>query len=108
MSETIAVAPRARVTNAAAVLKASAVFWFVAQEKAPPYLVAVVTVSDAYLALGRREMRRAIDLWVECNTTGIWPGYAPSVAEPPAWAIEQELDPTVEAELLALINGGKK
>lgn len=29
MSETIAVAPRARVTNAAAVLKASAVFWFV-------------------------------------------------------------------------------
>lgn len=84
-----------------------AVFRFVAQEKTPPYLVAVVTVSDAYLALGRREMRRAIDLWAECNATGIWPGYAPSVAEPPAWAIEQELDPAVEAELLALIDGGK-
>lgn len=80
-----------------------AVFRFVAQEKTEPYLVAVVTVSDAYLALGRRDMRRAIDLWVECNATGAWPGYPPSIAEPPAWALEQELDPDIEAELLALL-----
>lgn len=81
-------------------------FAFVVQEKEAPYLPAVVWVGDEYLDLGRRDMRRAIDLWAECNRTGVWPGYPTTVAVPPKWALDEaetELDPTTEAELLALI-----
>lgn len=84
---------------------AGAPFRFLVQEKEPPYLPAVVTVGDDYLQLGRRDMRRAIDLWAECNRTGQWPGYPATIAEPPKWALDEtdELDTTTEAELLALI-----
>ena len=81
-------------------------FAFIVQEKEPPYLAAVVTVGDDYLALGRRDMRTAIDLWAECNRTGQWPGYPATIAEPPKWALDEldsVLDPAVETELLALI-----
>lgn len=82
-------------------------FRFVVQEKEAPYLTSVVTVSDDYLELGRRDMRRAINLWAECSRTDTWPGYPSITAEPPQWAIDDtyaQLDPNVEAELLALIN----
>ena len=84
---------------------AGAPFQFIVQEKEAPYLPAVVTVGDEYLALGRRDMRRAIDLWDECNRTGQWPGYPATTAMPPKWALNEtdELDTTTEAELLALI-----
>ena len=83
-------------------------FRFVVQEKEAPYLVSVVTVGDDYLTLGRREMRKAIELWAECTRTGVWPGYPSITAEPPQWALSDpltELNPTTEAELMALLNG---
>ena len=81
-------------------------FRFVVQEKEAPYLVAVVTVGADYLALGRRDMRRAIDLWAACNRTNTWPGYPATVAEPPRWALDElnaDLDPAIAAELEALL-----
>ena len=82
-------------------------FRFVVQEKTAPYLVSVVTVGDDYLQLGRRDMRRAIDLWARCQTTGVWPGYPSITAEPPRWAVDDmfsELDPSIEDEFAALLN----
>ena len=82
-------------------------FKFIVQEKKPPYLVSVVTVGAEYLALGREAMRRAIDMWATCQATGVWPGYPSVTAEPPAWALHDAysvLDPTIEAELEALLN----
>lgn len=79
-------------------------FQFVVQDKTPPYLVAVVTMSDDYLDLGRYQMRRAIRLWADCLEAGVWPGYPSTVAVPPLWATEAtitELDPAIEAEFAA-------
>lgn len=84
-------------------------FRLVVQEKKAPYLVSVITLSDAYLARGRALMRHAINLWAECTSTGVWPGYPSITAEPPAWAdLDQptELDPNTESELLQLIAEG--
>ena len=81
-------------------------FRFVVQEKEAPFLVAVVSVGADYLALGRRDMRRAIDLWAECTRTNTWPGYPATVAEPPRWALDElnaDLDPAIAAELEALL-----
>ena len=86
-------------------------FVFVVQEKTPPYLPAVVTVGGEYLELGRIHMRRAIELWQQCSTSGVWPGYPATVAEPPQWAMNEtysELDSEVEAELEALLNKNRK
>ena len=85
-------------------------FKFVAQEKEAPYCVSVVQLDDDYLAIGRRDNRRAIDLYAECVAADTWPGYPSGthVVAPPPWAIDEvnsTLDPTVEAELLALIEG---
>ena len=81
-------------------------FQFVVQEKEAPYLVSVITVSEEYLDLGRRDMRRAINLWAQCTQTDTWPGYPATTAIPPRWAMDEayaELDPTTESELLALL-----
>lgn len=83
-------------------------FKFVVQEKEAPYLVSVITVGAEYLDLGRRDMRRAINLWAQCTKTDTWPGYPATTATPPRWAIDDlyaDLNPDVEAELLALLGG---
>lgn len=83
-------------------------FFFVAQEKAPPYLVSVTELDADFLEIGRRANRRAIDLFAECTASGDWPGYAPvtHTLAPPPWLLrdlDRTLDPQLESELLALI-----
>jgi hypothetical protein len=56
------------------------VFLFVVQEKTAPYLVSVVQLDAMAVRIGRHLNRRAIDLYAECNRTGIWPGHADDVA----------------------------
>jgi hypothetical protein len=50
-------------------------FAFVVQEKWPPYLVNVVQFNEADRRRGRQLNRTAIDTYVRCTETGIWPGY---------------------------------
>lgn len=69
-------------------------FVFVFVTKDPPHLVAVRTLSDAFLELGRARNRRALDLWSWCREANTWPGLPPVTEEiePPAWATYQEED----------------
>lgn len=54
----------------------NAAFVFIVQEKTPPYLVSVVQLDHEAVRIGRLLNRRAINVYAECDRTGIWPGYA--------------------------------
>jgi len=60
----------------------------VCQEKEPPYVVTVVTLSDAAVETGRMLNRWGIERYLRCRESGVWPGYTEYVAEIdlPAWA----------------------
>lgn len=66
-----------------------AAFVFVAQEKEPPYLVAVHELDTEAVDIGRARNRRAIDIYRQCCETGIWPGYPDEVqtVRLPRWAV---------------------
>jgi hypothetical protein len=57
-----------------------AVFVFVVQEKTPPYVVSVVQLDAAAMRIGAALNRKAIDIYADCDRTGIWPGYVDDVA----------------------------
>jgi len=67
-------------------------FLFVAQEKQPPYLVSVIELDNDAVLLGARQNRRAIDLFDECEASGIWPGYSDgiNVIDLPRWVYIKE------------------
>jgi len=48
-------------------------FMLVFQEKTPPYLVTIVEIHPESIAWGRADNRRAIDTYIECKDTGVWP-----------------------------------
>lgn len=54
-------------------------FLFIVQEKEAPYLVSVVEIDDESRLDAAHLNRVARDLYVECMTTGEWPGYAPII-----------------------------
>lgn len=56
-----------------------AAFVFVVQSKTPPYLVSVVELDYAAIELGYLMNRRALDIYAECESTGVWPGYGDDV-----------------------------
>lgn len=63
-------------------------FVFVVAESAAPYQVAIYQLTDNARRMGKQAMRRALDLYVECEASGIWPGYPeqPQPLDLPAWA----------------------
>lgn len=71
-------------------------FLFVVQEKTPPYLINVVQLDATAERIGRLLNRQAIDIYAECTSTGVWPGYGTDVAHVslPQWferQFEEEL-----------------
>lgn len=62
-------------------------FVFIVVEKEPPHLVSVIELDRDFRDLGKRRMRRAINLYHQCRESGRWPGYASAVAHigPPKW-----------------------
>jgi hypothetical protein len=62
-------------------------FVFVVQEKEPPYPVSVVELHPADIEIGAVLNRRAVDLFAECMTSGVWPGYGHGIelVELPYW-----------------------
>lgn len=73
-------------------------FVFVVQEKEPPYLVNVVQLAPEALELGRQLNRIAIETYVTCRQTGIWPGYGEDIklVDLPPWVYNQHEDPEPE------------
>lgn len=64
-------------------------FIFLCQEKEPPYLVGIHEHRPRDLAMADALVRKAIDLFTECERSGLWPGL-PHDDSPiilPAWAI---------------------
>lgn len=75
-----------------AVTGANVAFWFIAQEKAPPYLVNVIELIPDAVRIGRNRIARAIDVYRACVETGNWPGYGEGLTEIalPAWAARED------------------
>ena len=73
-------------------------FVFVVQEKEPPYLVNVVQLAPEALELGRQLNRIAIETYVTCRQTDIWPGYGEDIklVDLPPWIYNQHEDPEPE------------
>lgn len=66
-------------------------FVFIVQEKTAPYPVTVVELDSEAVRIGRELNREAIDLYAECQSSGVWPGYSEDVEliALPAWATYQ-------------------
>lgn len=54
-------------------------FRFIFQEKEAPYEVAVIEVGPDSLAMARKKIARAREMWGNCLAVDDWPGYAPGV-----------------------------
>lgn len=52
-----------------------------AQEKEPPFLGKLFTLTPWQLALGREQYQAALSLYARCKETDIWPGYGLTNAE---------------------------
>jgi hypothetical protein len=82
-------------------------FVLVAQEKDPPYLVTVNTLTERAVEWGRVLNRKARDIYRHCTETGLWPGYDPGptgIAELdlPGWQIAR-YEAALDAGLFDLI-----
>ncbi len=58
-------------------------FYFVVQEKEPPYLVSCIALDPDDVAWGRMMNRKALHLFAQCLETDTWPGYADDVLQLP-------------------------
>jgi hypothetical protein len=54
-------------------------FVFFAVEKEPPYLCQVFYMGNAMHDEGRRKYLKDLEIYVECKTTGHWPGYSQDI-----------------------------
>jgi hypothetical protein len=66
-------------------------FLFLVVEKKPPYGIAIYELDRVWMDYGRQQYQRYLDDWIECEKTGLWPGYPLHVEtlEAPEWAAKQ-------------------
>lgn len=66
-------------------------FLFVVQQKNPPYLVNVCSLSQQWPYMAADLNRKARRIFAECTAAGEWPGYGPEPALvlPPEWLVTQ-------------------
>lgn len=69
-------------------------FVFYAQEKSAPFLVKPWLLGQPSMELGRRQYQQAIDKIVECEASGVWPGYPEKIdsIDCPEWCWKEELE----------------
>jgi exodeoxyribonuclease VIII len=67
--------------------RAPADFVFVLVEKNPPFGMAVVRLTAEAVKAAKTEVNRALEIWQQCERSGIWPGYGNNVitVDLPAW-----------------------
>lgn len=56
-------------------------FFFVAQEKEPPYITQVYVPDMALVEFGNKTINNAIEVYKDCQTAGIWQAYTDKVIE---------------------------
>ena len=54
-------------------------FYFIVQEKNPPYLINVIQAGEAFIDRGTWIMRELLKLYKKCRDTDTWPGYGENV-----------------------------
>lgn len=64
-------------------------FFFVAQEKEPPYITQVYLPDDTIIDYGKKAARKAINTFLECQSKGFWDTYTSHV-------IQMSLEPRPE------------
>jgi hypothetical protein len=64
----------------------------IAQERTPPYRVAVYELDPAALRKGREDAERAMEIYRDCTESAIWPGYSPEIEllDLPYWAYRED------------------
>lgn len=69
-------------------------FIFIAVEKEPPYAVCVYKASKEFIEKGEIDVRKNIELFAECERTGIWRGYPEIIHELnlPRWAYNELME----------------
>jgi hypothetical protein len=64
---------------------------FVVVESAAPHFVGVRELDAAFVEMGRRKLRRALNTYADCVASDDWPGPTPfEIVSAPAWALRQE------------------
>lgn len=64
-------------------------FFFVAQEKEPPYITQVYLPDEAIITYGYKAVRKAIETYLECTEKGFWDTYTSHI-------IQMSLEPRPE------------
>lgn len=66
-------------------------FVFAAVENEPPFEAKLWPASDGQIRLGRAQCRRTLEIYAECERTGVWPGYPEDMAPLPLtpWGINK-------------------
>lgn len=66
-------------------------FVFLIQETSSPYLCSLLELSYVYQEMGAEKIERAANLWAECLSSNIWPGYTGKVVtlSPPTWVLQK-------------------
>jgi hypothetical protein len=71
------------------------IFVFIAQEKDPPYAVAIYSLGPEWMRPAQDTIERELALVNECSRSGVWHGYQKGenevlVIDPPQWFIRHE------------------
>lgn len=66
-------------------------FLFACVESQAPYFTAIYQLSTEFLGLARAQINVLLDLYRECEESGMWPGYSTEMVtlEPPKWLKEK-------------------
>jgi hypothetical protein len=75
-------------------------FSFIAVEDEAPFAVGIHTLTEKAMDLAAEELMPLLDRYHACESSGIWPGYAPRECNLPDWA-ERKIIKQVEANYLA-------
>lgn len=64
-------------------------FTFLVQETYPPYLCSFIELDLQFQDMGESKVRKGIEIWKRCMSTGEWPGYSERIytVEAPAWGL---------------------
>lgn len=64
-------------------------FTFMVQETYPPYLCSFIELDLQFQDMGESKVRKGIEIWKRCMSTGEWPGYSDRIytVEAPAWGL---------------------
>lgn len=74
--------------------KAASAFIFAAFEKDAPHAVAFYNADAEMIELGRREYRRRLQIYADCKSRNVWPGYPAEITSLslPGWLLKAAND----------------